>query len=171
MKPSRWRSRIFSGIALSSFLIFLAAVTMEVRGYFAMDLLWLSHGSSYEVLCCMRGFLLGKHVEGNPSNLLHIPFYISGKPQSLSAMVSGPTSSSFLGNRFVKIQSHGVTEWFVACRLWQVMILSFPMPALLLKRAIFRRRRAQTGHCPDCGYDMRASPDRCPECGRPSPAA
>jgi hypothetical protein len=41
-----------------------------------------------------------------------------------------------------------------------------------------RNNRARAGRCPDCGYDLRATPARCPECGwndipalSPEPAA
>jgi hypothetical protein len=52
----------------------------------------------------------------------------------------------------------GVSHWLVALPL-----LAGPM--LWLKRFRTMRRARRIGACPDCGYDLRATPDRCPECG------
>jgi len=40
--------------------------------------------------------------------------------------------------------------------------------AVSVMRAMRRWHRRRGGLCPECGYDLRASPERCPECGRAS---
>ena len=58
---------------------------------------------------------------------------------------------------------------------WVVLVVFGAIPMVFLVRPVARALRRQLfhrpGHCPHCGYDLRASPDRCPECGRPTPAA
>jgi len=55
----------------------------------------------------------------------------------------------------VKVQ---VPHWAAAGAM-----LLLPLGRLAVRRARTRARRA--GHCPSCGYDLRATPARCPECG------
>lgn len=53
-----------------------------------------------------------------------------------------------------------------ACRY---SVLSVPVWALLIPFAVsllrYLRPKLQPAHCRQCGYDIRASPERCPECG------
>jgi 4-amino-4-deoxy-L-arabinose transferase-like glycosyltransferase len=52
---------------------------------------------------------------------------------------------------------------------WLLILLSAPLPLAFVRRTIRRRRRAASGSCLRCGYDLRATPGRCPECGASAP--
>ncbi|MFI5378192.1 MAG: hypothetical protein ACHRHE_02695 [Tepidisphaerales bacterium] len=57
---------------------------------------------------------------------------------------------------------------------WLVASLMGLLPAarglISICRTRQREQRARSGLCPNCGYDLRATPDRCPECGTFVPA-
>jgi hypothetical protein len=60
-----------------------------------------------------------------------------------------------------------VPHWFLV-----LVTAIFPVRRLLAaRRRTSRALRTSMGLCPDCGYDLRESPDRCPECGRARPPA
>ena len=54
------------------------------------------------------------------------------------------------------------------CAAMPTWLLAVPFgvcAGLFFHRYRVRRRREMTGMCRQCGYDLRASPERCPECG------
>jgi hypothetical protein len=54
-------------------------------------------------------------------------------------------------------------EWTLP--YWALTLLLAFLPTLAIRSGLRKRHRRPSGHCPSCGYDLRATPDRCPECG------
>ena len=58
-----------------------------------------------------------------------------------------------------------MAETTITVPLWLPIIACLVLPVLWFQRSQRKRRFSRAGHCPTCGYDLRATPDRCPECG------
>jgi hypothetical protein len=55
-------------------------------------------------------------------------------------------------------------EWKIA--YWKIIVVSLLLPTRSVQlRLRARRQRLLAGHCRNCGYDLRSSPECCPECG------
>ena len=54
---------------------------------------------------------------------------------------------------------------FIGVPYWAPATHTALLPAAWLTRHLRARRRRAGRFCPQCGYDLRASPERCPECG------
>ena len=57
------------------------------------------------------------------------------------------------------------SSWRLAVPFWFVVCATLVLPLVQFRRAWRRHRRWVRGHCLECGYDLRATPERCPECG------
>lgn len=58
-------------------------------------------------------------------------------------------------------------SWVLNIKHWLLMLIAVPAPAAW-GIARLARQRTRSGICRQCGYDLRATPDRCPECGTPA---
>jgi hypothetical protein len=79
-----------------------------------------------------------------------------------------------LGSGYSSARSRGVRFAGQHRRLWLpawfLALGTMVAPSLWLWRYVQRRRARGMNLCRNCGYDLRASPERCPECGTVCPA-
>jgi hypothetical protein len=52
---------------------------------------------------------------------------------------------------------------------WFLVLASLVLPSIWIYRNGYKKHRGMRGLCTNCGYDLRATPERCPECGAVPP--
>lgn len=90
------------------------------------------------------------------------------KPASPPAFSSPQIDFRFGPFHLASARIPATRQLFISTPLWSLAILFALLPTVDLIRSLRRDRKAKriaTGFCPQCQYDLRATPHRCPECG------
>jgi len=154
-------------------LLFVATLALWVRSHFDSDGLvwwrWNRHGSLY----ASKGRLIwGVSIQDEKlREYAGDETYFSW---SLGELVE-PTSQLFAapGVRFAGFQywvfwNGPALDRELIIPLWFLAGSAAVLPGVWTRRFLLKRRRRKLRDrscCTDCGYDLRATPERCPECG------
>jgi hypothetical protein len=182
MKPvRRW---LFNCVAAMSLLLFLATMAAWARSYFDAD--QITHDSTYSSQLVSwtvfsRGSSIGwQRVTFRLTGGLQFPmpnrpnwgllsYPRSSNPTQMNGYPFAPLNLDFVFNR-VKQRSTtlgGLPATFdqlvIECPDWSLLPAFAVLPTFWL--ILRRRRKPAVGVCSNCGYDLRATPERCPECG------
>jgi len=186
--PRPDRSRLGRAISLLFLFCLLNAIWSLVGGVWSICLGGERYANDYEYayhqsgLTSRRGYLIIELRESlfMKSNLRgpkgrtvreRIPWYVGAYVRRDSRTVNGILDDHrprrILPGLVVNWQP-AASEWHnrgVAIHWWLLTAATGIWPLVSLVRRY--RRRVPPGHCPGCGYDLRATPEQCPECGRP----
>jgi hypothetical protein len=168
-------SQIASALSLLLCLLMLAA---WVRSYWRADEVgWDAHRSrgyfdSADGCVCLEAQIISQDK--------HQLWNFRSRDQSFLYSYLGLTSpidrenfwpeSTFLGLGFGSSDQEYGTEWRLLVPYWALAGLAAVMPGLSVWRRRRRRRLVATGHCVQCGYDLRASPSFSNSSRRSAPA-
>jgi hypothetical protein len=180
--------RIFSRIATTiSFVLFLAFAGCWIASLFRNDILLFSvHSETTYLLAQSHGELLLSNTinHGDPDAsetgpASHVRHMELPKNYGLATIVwlfvigdrlsDGAGSHGFGYMKQTDAMPDEQPGWAIFWPHWSMLLLTCFFPLLWLFRRWKQRTRFKRGQCPQCGYDMRATPDRCPECGHSLP--
>jgi hypothetical protein len=174
---------VFNWLAMLSSLAWVMTLILWQHSWVATDTLWLARGGSLYLINLSDGSAEIDRVSGWKQDIRISVGSIGGEQSNptvpLVALVNSMATTS--DGYIAQIQSgHGyVWQEHKPSPLLPIGAIRFglsPLPFLLLILPLIwmisfvhdrrlRRQRRQAGQCVECGYDLRATPQRCPECG------
>jgi hypothetical protein len=161
-KLAIFRRRVFTAVSVLSLLLCLATVALWVRSYWRGDFLTCFGSGAYRQFASCRGQL---YMQTGPTSLPDGHQWRTGGPYYFFLDGAPTTHYRFLGFE----QMSGMIWNGAPGRRFSVLVVPYWLFALVLAATpmfrLLRRPRPVPGLCPNCGYDLRATPERCPECG------
>lgn len=159
------RSRFFTLIAAISLVICIMTTALWVRSYYILDAVDWSTSHGRAGFFTIQGRIAYGAVTLGPTYprkvIQGLSYRTTAVGYSFSVNMMRPSWTSWTGFALARIRQTGFSAWDIRVPYWLPLLLSAIAPILWYRR----RHRYPRGACQQCGYDLRASPDRCPECG------
>ena len=165
----RFRRVVVNGVTVLSLVLALLMVALWVRSHWASDWITIRDDDArvFRVLVTNPSYF--EFIIRRSDSAADKAFWPSGiRYRSDTALSPGPPPHTFLGFGGERRVNPTLSMSLVAILYvphWFFVALFSQLPAMRICRSLCRRKLTISGHCPVCGYDLRATPDRCPECG------
>jgi hypothetical protein len=150
---------LFTVIGSLSLLLCVATAALWLGTYYVEDTLVLGTRERIDTVTTSRGRLIVELLTGNQPTpgIGHLTCSPGKMARTVEEMGATPDW------RLVGIEWSPSVNLYAASLSWPTACFAAPMCWASVRR-LFRRRRGDPA-CPNCGYDLRATPERCPECG------
>ncbi len=171
--------RLGRGIAALSLVLCLATVALWIRSYYVSDNIWHSSHALHIHFTSSKGHLELSFPNVVAAQQMPPPVFLARnqiEPRDIVYQTSWPCDvnwhfASFFFQRFqITVDSDylGPRSVIRCCDIavpaWFVTGAFLLFPGLGMARRL-RTAAKKPGCCANCGYDLRATPERCPECG------
>ncbi len=179
------KRRLFLVAAALSLIVAIALAALWVRSYFDVDLLGYDHPADAQHHQRTRWVILDvgtirlctQRTRLRPGDAEHLGFFRTSRPvaRDEDPLRECKTDGEYFAGfgRYQKSQKedpanfaqHAVTWNVLAIPFWPITLAAFSLLPLRWMLRYARKLRRGKGVCANCGYDLRATPERCPECG------
>jgi hypothetical protein len=166
---------LLNAATVLSLVLCAGTLVLWMRSYWTVDfLLWRSGGYASASVSVCRGSLDVMRARGIPRTFEHVRVApdeaACPRWASAAGLRFGAAGFAFYAEPDVSPLGDGpgrqpVPFHELLVPLWAIVAASGVLPSAWMFGRARRRRRSRRGRCLECGYDLRATPDRCPECG------